>query len=286
MPMCDFDRLAFEIRPCDVLLVEGRSRVSDIIKNITQTAWTHSAIYIGRLSDIENPAVRALVAKHHDGDEQEQLLIEALLGQGTIVTPLRAYRHEHLRICRPRALSMQDAQRIVEYCAGHLGVDYDVRQLIDLARLLYPYAILPRRWRSTLFEHNAGIPTRTVCSSMIAAAFSHVHYPILPVVQRGDDGRLHLYKRNARLHTPRDFDYSPYFDIIKYPFLGFDDMAVYRQLPWNKEGVICNDENDCFVPDTAVPAPVTSRGQAAIVAAKVAASENLMQPATGGGLER
>ena len=249
MPLCDFERLSFEIRPCDVLLVEGRSRVSDIIKNITQTAWTHSALYIGRLHDIEDPTLRALVRKFYDGDEGEQLMIEALLGEGTLIVPLSKYQGEHLRICRPRGLSRQDAQRIIEFCAHHLGTDYDIRQLVDLARFMYPYTIVPRRWRSSLFEHNAGIPTRTVCSSMIAAAFTSVHYPILPVIHRDRGGKLQMYKRNTRLFTPRDFDYSPYFDIIKYPVLGLDDLSLYRQLPWNQDGVICNDENDCYIPE-------------------------------------
>lgn len=30
----------------------------------------------------------------------------------------------------------------------------------------------------------------------------------------------------------RQYDYSPYFDIIKYLFLGVDDVAIYRQSPW------------------------------------------------------
>ena len=67
---------------------------------------------------------------------------------------------------------------------------------------------------------------------MIAAAFSSVQYPIIPVVHRSDDGALRLYKRNVRLFTPKDFDYSPYFDIIKHPYLGFEDMAIYRTFPW------------------------------------------------------
>lgn len=253
MPLCDFEHLSLEVRPCDVLLVEGRSRVSGIIKNITQTTWTHSALCIGRLQDIDDPALRALIQKFYKGDPDEHLMIEALLGEGTLVNPLSKYRGEHLRICRPRNLSRQDSQHIVEFAAHHLGTDYDFRQMLDLARFFYPYGILPRRWRSTLFEYHAGIPTRTVCSSMIAAAFGSVHYPVMPLVRRGEDGKLQLYKRNPRLYTPRDFDYSPYFDIIKYPILGLDDLAVYRQLPWNKDGVICNDENDCFIPDAAQP---------------------------------
>lgn len=269
MPLCDFDRLSFEIRPGDVLLVEGRSRVSDIIKSITQSAWTHSALYIGRLHDIEDPTLRALVRKFYDGDERDQLLIEALLGEGTVVRPLAKYQGEHLRICRPRGLSRQDAQRVIEFCAQHLGADYDLRHMLDLARFMYPYAVLPRRWRSSLFEYNAGITTRAVCSSMIGAAFTGVHYPILPVIQRDTGGRLQLYKRNTRLYTPRDFDYSPYFDIIKYPILGVDDLALYRQLPWNQDGVICNDENDCFIPGAVLPLPVRDGAEPAARPAKV-----------------
>ena len=107
MPLCDFAHLALEIRPCDVLLVEGRSRVSDIIKNITQTIWTHSALYIGRLEDIDDPGLRALIEKFYQGDPGEQLIIEALLGEGTLINPLSKYRGEHLRICRPKSLSQQ-----------------------------------------------------------------------------------------------------------------------------------------------------------------------------------
>ena len=253
MPLCDFAHLSMEIRPCDVLLVEGRSHVSDIIKTITQTIWTHSALYIGRLQDIDDPGLRALIEKFYQGDPNEQLLIEALLGEGTLIKPLSKYRGEHMRICRPKSLSQQDARHIIGYAAHHLGTDYDFRQMVDLARFMYPYPIVPRRWRSTLFEYHAGVPTRTVCSSMIAAAFASVNYPVMPLVRRGEDGKLQLYKRNPRLYTPRDFDDSPYFDIIKYPILGLDDIALYRQLPWNKDGVVCNDANDCFIPDPMQP---------------------------------
>jgi hypothetical protein len=31
-PLCDFQRLKFELRPGDVLLVEGRSRVAEVIR--------------------------------------------------------------------------------------------------------------------------------------------------------------------------------------------------------------------------------------------------------------
>jgi len=234
-PLCDFNRLRFELRPCDVLLVEGRSRVAEVIKLITQSPWSHSALYIGRLFDIRNPRLRVVIEANFEGDPEEQLVIEAALGKGTIITPLSAYRNEHLRICRPDGLSADDAQQVLAHAIGKLGSNYDVRQVMDLARFFFPWAILPRRWRSSLFQHNAGDATRTVCSTLLAEAFSQVDFPILPFIDRGDDGSLRLFKRNPKLFAPRDFDYSPYFSIIKYPYLGMNDLGLYRRLPWDRE---------------------------------------------------
>lgn len=258
VPQCDFERLSFEIRPCDVLLVEGRARVSEVIKTITQSQWTHSALYLGRLHDIEDEGVREHVSWLYDGDPSDQLIIEPLLGKGTVISPLKKYAGEHVRICRPAGLSRTDAGRVLAFATKHLGHAYDVRQLLDLARFLFPYGVIPRRWRSSLFEHNIGQPTRTVCSTLIASAFSSVQFPILPVIHREKNGTIKLYKRNTRLYVPRDFDTSPYFDIIKYPLLGLNDLAVYRQLPWDTEGVVCNGENECFIPgeDGMVPVRV------------------------------
>lgn len=251
-PICDFERICFEIRPCDVLLVEGRSRVSEVIKTITQSPWTHSALYIGRLHDIENPNVREHIQQFYDGDPNQRLLLEALLGEGTVIRPITAYEKDHLRICRPKGLSRADAQKVISFATKHLGYEYDVRQLLDLARFMFPYGILPRRWRSSLFQHNAGPSTRTVCSSLIAAAFSSVHFPIMPVVQHTDQGGIRLYKRNFRLYTPRDFDYSPYFEIIKYPYLGLEDMAIYQKLPWDPDGAIYDGDTGAFYPQQLV----------------------------------
>lgn len=264
LPLCDVERLRLEIRPGDVLLVEGNSRVATIIKSITQSPWSHAALCMGRLADIEDPQLRAKVRHRYHGDESEPLLIEPLLGEGTVVSPLSKYGDCHLRICRPRGLSPQDAQQVVAASLLHLGGEYDFRQMLDLARFMLPFGILPRRWRSTLFNYHPGEQSKTVCSSMIAEAFATVHYPVLPVVHREADGSLKLYKRNPRLYTPSDFDYSPYFEIIKYPLLGNDDLARYRQLPWDQQGTVCNARNDCYIPTPKVgvdkPAGATGDG--------------------------
>ena len=244
--LLNFDRLSYELRPGDVILVEGRSKVSEVIKLTTQNPWTHAALYIGRLYEIEDETVRKTVSRYIDTEPEQQLIVETLLDQGTVAYPLEKYRHEHLRICRPNGLSPKDAQKVITYVINRLGTTYDVRQILDLGRFMFPYSIVPRRWRSSLFNHNAGDPTRTVCSTMVAQAFQSVRFPLLPLAERADHGKLHIYQRNPRLVTPRDFDYSPYFDIIKYPLFGLDDLEVYRQLPWGDKDVVCNDAGDCF----------------------------------------
>ena len=248
MPLSDFDRLRYEIRPGDVILVEGRAPVSEIIKTITLSNWTHSAIYIGRLHNLDDPVLREYIQKFYHGEPDDQLIIESQLGEGTIVDNISKYRDDHLRICRPTSITRTDSQKVISYAVNRLGTYYNVRQILDLARFLFPYAIVPRRWRSSLFEHNAGTPTHTVCSTMLAEAFASVHYPILPVLHRNEDGELTMYKRNTRLITPKDFDYSPYFDVIKYPILDFDELAIYRKLPWGKDGIELNDEHDLSMP--------------------------------------
>jgi len=252
IPLTDFERLCEELRQADIILVEGKSRVSDVIKTITSSPWTHAAIYIGRLDEIKDGALQNLIAAHYSGDPHEQLIIEAMLGEGTIVVPMRKYEGYHLRICRPKGLSRSDRTQVIKHAIEQLGYDYDVRHLMDLARFLLPYSFIPRRWRSTLFEHHAGKLTRNVCSSMLAEAFSVVSYPILPIAERMEDGSLKLYRRNTRLFTPKDFDYSPYFDIIKYPYFSFDEVAAYRSLPWDADGMVCNMEGDCFIPPSIV----------------------------------
>lgn len=234
-PQCNFERLRHEIRPGDVILVEGRSRGSEVIKLVTQSPWTHAALYIGRIYDIEDPILRDHLSRIYQGEMNEQLLIEAVLGQGTVVTPLTCYHQDHLRICRPHGLSHTDAQQVIGYGIGRLGLRYSVRQIFDLFRFMFPYAILPRRWRSSLFAHHAGESTRTVCSCLLAEAFNAVQFPILPFIEHDQSGRIYFHKTNPRLFTPKDFDYSPYFDIIKYPYLGLEDRGIYRQLPWSDQ---------------------------------------------------
>lgn len=230
-PRTDFDRLCEHLTPGDVVLVEGRSRVSGVIQSVTLSAWTHAALYVGRLDEIDHPALKRAAAEA-GLTGQTQLLLEAEIGLGVHVSPVGRYRGEHLRLCRPHHLAPDDRDAVIQYVFERLGTPYDLRQIADLLRFFFPYGLLPRRWRSTLFEAGHGDTVRAICSTLLANAFASVRYPILPSIHRGEDGGTVFHRRNGRLITPRDFDHSPYFDIIKYPFFG-DDVARYRDLVWD-----------------------------------------------------
>ncbi|OED42995.1 hypothetical protein ACH42_11290 [Endozoicomonas sp. (ex Bugula neritina AB1)] len=260
LPLCDFERIRHEVKPCDVLLVEGNSRVSRVIKHITQSPWSHAALYVGRIHDIEDDRTRQIVQESYDGSPDEQLIIESQLGFGTVVHPLSRYDGDHLRICRPNGLSYSDSQQVLHYAVSRLGLDYDVRQILDLARFFFPYSIMPRRLGSSLFQHSPGEATKTVCSSMIAEAFSFIQFPILPLVKHDSESGVQLFQRNPKLCTPSDFDYSPYFRIIKYPFLDYTHHSDYRLLPWHGNGALEGREAEVYMSSKQIDALRQTKG--------------------------
>ena len=254
-PLQDFHKMSESLQLADVLLFKGRARISRVISIVTQSRWTHAALYIGRCSDYpKDSEVLSLIRQHFDGDSDAQLVLESLLGQGTVITPLAMYENDSIRLCRPRGLLPKDANKVVQHAVQQVGREYDIRQLFDLARFMYPYTVLPRRWKSSLFTYKAGAVTKAVCSTVLVEAFMSVKFPVIPVIhEKGDQVSVH--KRNPRLYTPRDFDYSPYFDIIKFPYLNYDQTfwglvtkGGYRELPWDEdEAFYCNCGEDCFV---------------------------------------
>lgn len=254
-PLQDFDAMCRDLLPADVLLFKGRSRVSRVISVVSQSQWTHAALYIGRLSDYpKDSKITGLIQKNFDGDANEQLVVESLLHRGLVITPLSNYAHDGIRLCRPRGILEEDTKLIVQNVLAQTGREYDIRQLIDLGRFIFPYTILPRRWLSSLFNYKPGGATRTVCSTVLAEAFMVVKFPVIPVIH-GNEGNVSVTRRNPKLFTPRDFDYSPYFDIIKFPYMNYDQSFLgvrtkggYRELPWSEnENLYCNSENECFV---------------------------------------
>jgi hypothetical protein len=218
------------LRPGDVLLVEGNSRISLAIKYLTQSTWSHAALYVGD----------ALVGKRPGSPAGA--LIEADLRRGVVAAPIAKYAVFNTRICRPVGLTAEDLQALVDYMVNSLGKQYDLRNVFDLMRYLLPQPPVPVRWRRRMLALGSGDPTRAICSTLIAQAFQSVRYPILPdvtsVFVRKDGGRDVMIRelrhiRHHSLYTPRDFDVSPYFQIIK-PTV--ERKFDYKSLPWADAG--------------------------------------------------
>lgn len=215
------------LQPGDVLLVEGHARVSVAIKYLTQSTWSHAALYVGN-------AVGQVSATG-----EPLSLIEVNLGEGCVAVPLSKYEHYNTRICRAASLSVQDRATIVHFMVSSLGRRYDIKNIWDMLRYLMPTPPVPVRWRRRMLSFGSGDPTRAICSSLIAEAFQKVRYPILPKITKEfrDDQlarsqrREILHIRHHSLYAPRDFDLSPYFHIVK-PTLadGFD----HRTLRWHE----------------------------------------------------
>ena len=221
--------LCASLHPGDVLLVEGDTRTSVAIKYLTQSIWSHAALYVGDV--LGRPA---------DGSEPN-VLIEADLVRGVVAVPISKYRTFNTRICRPVGLADKDQQRVASFMVEWLGMEYDLKNIFDLMRYLLPTPPVPIPWRRRMLVLGSGDPTRAICSSLIAQAFQSVRYPILPNIREGKDCedapqpralREFLEIRHHSLFTPRDFDLSPYFRIVK-PTLetGFD----YTRLNWYED---------------------------------------------------
>ncbi len=77
----DPDALAASLQPGDVLLVEGNNQISGVIKYLTQSTWSHAALYVGPLG------------KNTEGEPHT--LIEAEISTGVDSAPLSKYQRYH-----------------------------------------------------------------------------------------------------------------------------------------------------------------------------------------------
>lgn len=219
---CSPAQLADTILPGDVLLVDGSSRISKAIKYLTQSTWSHATLCVQK--DLGNKA-------------EDIQLLEADVLEGVRTIPLSEYAHLHTRICRPKGLSADDIDSIITFGTERIGHQYDTKNIIDLARYLIQTPPVPVGWRRSMLSLGSGDPTRAICSSLVAQCFQSVKYPILPEIitqESGKNGQIHSVKeimdsQHHSLFTPRDFDISPYFQIVK-PTLesGFD----HKQIQW------------------------------------------------------
>ena len=93
------------LQPADVLLVEGRQKLGTAIKYLTQSTWSHAALYAGDL-----------LPESGDGC----LLIEANLGEGVVAVPLRKYRSFNTRISPPLPFTEQQTKHVLGFAGLRL----------------------------------------------------------------------------------------------------------------------------------------------------------------------
>lgn len=198
----------------DIVLVDGNTRISTAIKYLTQSTWSHACLFIGE-----------------SGADSSQLnLIEADLKNGVHLINLDHYANFNLRICRPVNLSAEESDQLVEFAKKRLGHLYDLKNVVDLIRYVIQKPAVPNRYRRFLLSLGSGEPTKAICSTLIAEAFQSINYPILPRRdhEKGEEGEVPLlYKPHFTHFTPRDFDLSPYFRIVKHTIEnGFDHHSL------------------------------------------------------------
>ncbi|WP_297797543.1 YiiX/YebB-like N1pC/P60 family cysteine hydrolase [uncultured Marinobacter sp.] len=223
-----WEALQGALLPGDVLLVEGNTRISVAIKYLTQSTWSHAALYLGPDAGLG------------EAEGGPRVLVEADLQEGIRAIPLSFYRHAHIRVCRPVGLSDNDIRRLTDYAISRMGHQYDMKNVFDLARYLFPTPPVPSRIRLRLLAFGSGDPTRAICSTFIAEGFQLLRYPILPIVRTlpaddpdCEDCVIERFRiRHHSLFTPRDFDASPYFRIIK-PTIETD--FDYRTIDWEDQ---------------------------------------------------
>src|SRR5262245_19689187 len=115
--------LRHTLRPGDVLLVAGSSKLSTAIKYLTQSTWSHAALCVG---DALSP----------NADGEPLSLVEVTPVDGCVAVPLSKYERFHTRICRPVGLTDGDREDVVRFMVSRIGAQDDMRNIFDLARYL------------------------------------------------------------------------------------------------------------------------------------------------------
>jgi hypothetical protein len=248
----DPEGLRRHLRKGDVLLVEGDQRVSTVIKLLTQSCWSHAALYVGdelvaRGGPLRDEAVDRF------GASSEHMLVEALY-DGVVASPIDKYIDFNLRLCRPHRLRPDDLKRVLDDSIASIGWRYDLRNLIQLARHLLMVSLRPGRYRAESAAFGSVVGTEVICSSLLGQIFHAVDFPVLPTVTYPEGsgptpppGRLQrlfgrdrsryqgIYRqRHPTLLTPRDFDLSPYFEIVKFNAIA-DGSFDYQRIAWAED---------------------------------------------------
>ena len=166
----DPSALRRHIRKGDVLLVDGDTRVAQIIQYLTKSSWSHATLYIGdELVRRGGAAAEQAIARFGEEDARH-LMVEAL-PEGVELAPVTKYIDYNIRLVRPHRLRPEDLKQILDDSIGALGLAYDVQNILDLARYLIPVKIVPDRFRRTALHFGSkeakSLPLERRCERLL-----------------------------------------------------------------------------------------------------------------------
>ncbi len=216
------------IRPGDVVLVEGRSEMSRLIKLFTSSHWSHAAIYVGNALIASGSKDREIYLKRYREDSNH-MLIEAFSGDGVIATPLIKYKEHNIRVCRPYGILESDLYHVIEQVISKLGMHSDDQNITAIALIILQTILRPKSRHTIQACLGNCNDYQVICSGMIAQAFQSVGYPIVPrllpqnqkdVFSENSPYGSGLLMRHYSQISPKDFDLSPNFEVFKFNIIG------------------------------------------------------------------
>ena len=107
------------LEPGDIVLIEGNTRLSAIIKFLTQSTWSHASLYLGDRAGGQT--------QDQASDSEPNALLEADVEHGVTTVPLSKYLDFNKRICRPVGLSAESRQKVIDYALSRRGKLYDFK---------------------------------------------------------------------------------------------------------------------------------------------------------------
>ena len=211
----DPTRLRDTLQPGDVLLVEGNNHISGVIKYLTQSTWSHAALYVGPIGE------RATA------DGEPQVLVEANLGEGVVGgAAVEILRTIHTRICRPIGLTRGGPRARLRLC----GRTHRLRLRPQEHHRPDALSVSDAGAAALAPPHDGAGLRRSDPHHLLGADRAGLRYTC--AIRSCPRSRGWKAKRRAQeileirhssLYAPRDFDISPYFEVVKPTFAhGFD----------------------------------------------------------------
>jgi hypothetical protein len=175
----------------DVLLSEGNTRVSHLIKRVTGSPWSHVSMYVGPLEDGHDP----------------RCIVEADIAAGVRSIRLSELDALNVRVLRPASLDSTRRSRLAEWVTSRIGSEYDHAHALQLGRRLLR---LPLRRETGPASTATSTATRFICCSLLVHAFASVGLSIAPL-RACSDAKVCVDPASI---TPADFEQAPLFEVI------------------------------------------------------------------------